>query len=102
MIEHEALTEDQQKFYGDNGYLLIRGLLSREEAQALRTETHDLLDRLAVRHEVEATWGSARTLTQERTQLLHCHSVEFHSAAFGRLILDERLTSVAAEFIGTP
>src|SRR5206468_9469208 len=56
----------------------------------------------AVRHEVEATWGSARTLTQERTQLLHCHSVEFHSAAFGRLILDERLTSVAAELIGTP
>jgi ectoine hydroxylase-related dioxygenase (phytanoyl-CoA dioxygenase family) len=60
------------------------------------------MERLSARHSIEATWGSARTVTKERTQLLHCHNVEFHSAAFGRLILDDRLTSVASLLMDTP
>jgi phytanoyl-CoA hydroxylase len=102
MTAQEPLSQDQQKFYSDNGYLLVKGVLSSEEARTLRTETHDLMDRLAARYNVEATWGSASTVTQERTQLLHCHNVEFHSAAFGRLIIDERLTSIASTIMGTP
>ncbi|GAC1442842.1 MAG: phytanoyl-CoA dioxygenase family protein [Chloroflexota bacterium] len=101
MTNQKSLTEGQRGFYADNGYLLVKGLFSRDEARVWRTETHHLMDRLRLRHEVEATWGSARTVTQERTQLLHCHNVEFHAAAFGRLIMDERLTSVAADCIGT-
>lgn len=99
---HSPLTEDQRTFYADNGYTLIKGLLSREEARTYCTDTHDLINRLTLRHEVEGSWGSAQTVTKERTQLLHCHSVEFHAASFGRLIMDERLTSVAASLIGTP
>jgi ectoine hydroxylase-related dioxygenase (phytanoyl-CoA dioxygenase family) len=38
----------------------------------------------------------------EKTVLLHCHDVQFHSAAFSRLIVDERLTSIAADLIGSP
>ncbi|GAC1643095.1 MAG: phytanoyl-CoA dioxygenase family protein [Chloroflexota bacterium] len=101
MTKHGLLAENQRHFYDTNGYLLIKGLLSNEEAHVLRMEIHDLMDRLAERHDVEATWGSARAVTRERTKLLHCHSVEFHSAAFGRLIMDDRLTSIAADLIGT-
>jgi ectoine hydroxylase-related dioxygenase (phytanoyl-CoA dioxygenase family) len=34
------------------------------------------------------------------TSILHCHDVQFQSAAFARLILDDRLTSVASDIIG--
>lgn len=98
------LTSEQCTFYKNNGYLLIEGLLSREEAQTLRQECHSLSERLAAHRNIDATWGSARqgVMTKEKTQLLHCHDVQFHSAAFSRLLVDERFTSVATELMETP
>jgi ectoine hydroxylase-related dioxygenase (phytanoyl-CoA dioxygenase family) len=53
--------------------------------------------------QVEATWGSARGMAGgTQTQLLHRHNVEFFSAAFHKLLLDPRLTDVAAGIIGSP
>lgn len=99
------LTPQERQFYEENGYLLVRGLLSREEALGYRTEAHALMDRLvAAQRDVEATWESARGLvaTAPRTQLLHRHNVEFFSAAFHMLLLDDRFTSRAADIIGSP
>jgi ectoine hydroxylase-related dioxygenase (phytanoyl-CoA dioxygenase family) len=94
------LSEEQRRFYDENGYLLVRGLLSREEATRLREHAHGLIERLSARRSVEATWGSAREVGGANTQLLHCHNVEFHDAAFTRLITDTRFTDVAAGIIG--
>lgn len=98
------LTQEQLNFYHENGYLLVEGLLAREEAAALRQEAHALIERLAARRNVEATWESARevVMTRERTQLFHCHDTQFYSAAFTRLLVDDRLTAVAASIIGSP
>lgn len=96
------LTQEQSKFYNDNGYLLVRGLFSRAEATALRAECHALAKRLAAQRDIDATWGSAKEVATQKTQLLHCHDVQFYSAAFSRLIVDERLTGVAADIIGNP
>lgn len=98
------LTQEERAFYDENGYLLVRGLLSREEAAALRAEAHDLLDRLSRHSDLEATWGSAREMTGAavQTRLLHRHNVEFFSAAFHRLLLDDRLTERASDIIGSP
>ena len=94
------LTEEQKQFYAENGYVLVRGLLSPDEAAAYRKETHDLAQRLSATRDIGAGWGSAKEVTDKPTQLLHCHDVQFQSAAFSRLLLDERLTSVAADIIG--
>ncbi|HYN87286.1 MAG TPA: phytanoyl-CoA dioxygenase family protein [Ardenticatenaceae bacterium] len=98
------LTNEQLAFYRENGYVLIEGMFSQAEARALRQEGHALIERLSAQRDVEATWGSARkaVMHPERTVLLHCHNVEFYSAAFTRLIVDERLTSAAADIIGSP
>lgn len=98
------LTSEQRTFYRENGYLLVEGLLGAEEAQALRQECHSLSERLAAHRNIDATWGSARqgVMAPAKTQLLHCHDVQFHSAAFSRLLVDERLTDVAAELMETP
>lgn len=98
-----ALTEEQENFYAANGYLLVRGLFSPEEAAAFRAEAHAIIDRVSQRASVEATWGSAREAAgKSDTQLLHCHNVEYHSAEFTRLIVDPRLTDIAAAVIGSP
>jgi phytanoyl-CoA hydroxylase len=98
------LSEAQKVFYRENGYNLIKGLISAEEAAALRDECHQLAARLN-RHQInDGTWSSARDIFSEakNSRLLYCHDVQFESAAFARLLVDERFTGVAAELIGSP
>ena len=95
------LTEEQKSFYAENGYVLVSGLLTPEEAADYRRETHELMARLSALRNIDATWGAAKDIAGgAMTQLLHCHDVQFQSAAFARLIVDERLTGVAASIIG--
>ncbi len=98
------LTREQIAFFYDNGYLLVDGLLTKPEAAVMRRECHDLSERLSKYQNVDATWGSARQAVAEavETKLLHCHNVQFFSAAFTRLIVDERLTGATADLIGSP
>ncbi len=98
------LTPKQLAFYHENGYLLVEGLLPREEAAMYRQELHALADRLRERQSIDATWGSAREAVAEAkdTMIYHCHDVQFYSAALTRLIVDPRLTDVAADIIGSP
>jgi ectoine hydroxylase-related dioxygenase (phytanoyl-CoA dioxygenase family) len=99
----EVRREERQAFYAENGFLFVPGLLSRAEAGELRREGHAIISRLAQHHRVEATWGSARAVAgAAETELQHCHNVEYHSALFTRLIVDHRLTAIAAELIGGP
>jgi ectoine hydroxylase-related dioxygenase (phytanoyl-CoA dioxygenase family) len=96
------LTHEQQAFYEENGYLLVKGLLSRDEAAMYRRECHELAERLSAQRNIDATWGSARAQGAAHTSVLHCHDVQFQSGAFSRLISDERLTEIAAALIGGP
>jgi phytanoyl-CoA hydroxylase len=95
------LTNEQKKFYEENGYVVVQGLLTPEEAANYRQEAHDLAERLSAVRSINATWGSANEVAPgKETKLLHCHDVQFQSAAFARLLVDERLTSAAADIIG--
>jgi len=98
------LTQEQKAFYDENGYILVKGLLSPEQAAEYRRESHLLAARLMERRSIDATWGSARAAVSgaKDTVIHHCHDVQFQSAAFSRLIVDERLTGVAADIIGSP
>ncbi|HVU13466.1 MAG TPA: phytanoyl-CoA dioxygenase family protein [Phototrophicaceae bacterium] len=95
------LSRDQIDFYQENGYILLEGLFTPKEAAAYRQRGHDLIDGLAARKSVEATWDSARELVKE-VKLLHCHDVQFYDAAFNKLLFDPRLVDSAAELMGTP
>lgn len=95
------LTVEQIAFYRENGYVLARGLLTAAEAADYRRECHELAGRLSRLRNLDATWGSARGVAGAgQTQVLHCHDVQFHSAAFSRLLVDDRLTGAAADIIG--
>ena len=40
------LTDEQLAFYRENGYIVVPGLITPEEAAAYRQETHALMARL--------------------------------------------------------
>lgn len=96
------LTDSQVEFYRDNGYLLVPGVLTKREAAAYRIESHELFARLAGQGAEDRTWGSARELAGGReTTIQGRHDVQFLSAAFTRLLLDDRLTGPVARLMGT-
>ncbi|WP_329486614.1 phytanoyl-CoA dioxygenase family protein [Kitasatospora sp. NBC_01246] len=87
--------------YAENGYVLVKGLLDRAEAAELRRGAHRLLAALDTGE--DPTWGAAAVLAGGRpTRIQHLHDAQFHSAAFSRLLVDERFTSVAAAVLGGP
>jgi phytanoyl-CoA hydroxylase len=97
----KGLTAEQKKFYDDNGYVLVKGVISKEEAAACRAELHDLAERLQKIKSIDATWATVRSNEPaKKTVLLHCHDVQFQSGRFARLIVDERITSLAQSIIG--
>src|SRR5690242_17284833 len=98
------LTQEQIDFYHKNGYLLVKGVFSRQEAAQYRQEGHDLIERLAQKANLDATWGSAREAVAEakQTQIFHCHNVQFYSSLFARLIVNDRFTEAASDLIGSP
>lgn len=98
------LTPDQLSFYRDNGYVLVKGLLTSEEAALYRKECHDLAARLQKVRKIDATWGSARQAVAGAadTQVLHCHDVQFYSAAFSKLLVHDGMTGGASDIIGSP
>jgi ectoine hydroxylase-related dioxygenase (phytanoyl-CoA dioxygenase family) len=98
MIDRQYIDQ-----YRELGYALVPGLISRDEAAALRVHMHDLADRLSKNQDIDATWGSARAAVMEaaKTKILHCHNAQFYSGLITRLICDPRLTDYAAEMIGS-
>ncbi|MBC7529229.1 MAG: phytanoyl-CoA dioxygenase family protein [Chthonomonadaceae bacterium] len=100
-----TLTDEQLAFYAENGYLVVKGLLNKEEAAHYRAETHALADRLmAKKTEMNAAWKSGQEAVKgsQGTVIYHCHDVQFQSAEYGKLLMDSRLTDVAADLIGSP
>lgn len=92
---------DYASRYADQGYVLIKGLLSRKKAGFYREETHRLLASLGERG--DPTWGSAASVAGgAETSLQDLHDAQFYSAAYSRLLLDPRFTAVAAAVLGTP
>lgn len=89
-----GLTSEEKAFYDENGYLLIRGFLTSQEAADLRAEVHAIAARQGP---TNATWAS---VSDQGTKLEHSHDVQFRSAAFSRLLVDPRLTGVFTSLIG--
>jgi ectoine hydroxylase-related dioxygenase (phytanoyl-CoA dioxygenase family) len=102
-VKAYGLTPEEKAFYEENGYVLVKGVFSREEADLFCREAHDLSRRLAAAADAGSRlpgWGSAAKVTSKPRELLHCHNVQFHSAVFSRLIVDPRFTDRAADIIG--
>ena len=98
-----GLSEDESGFYRENGYVLAKGVFSREEAAGFRDEAHGLARRLAeagVGDLRNQGWGAGAKVTDLPRELLHCHNVQYHSGRLSRLLCDPRLSDRAADIVG--
>ena len=90
-----GLTPEQKAFYAEHGYVHLKGLLTLDEAADFRARIHALAQRQG---ETDATWESVKG----DTQIHHSHDIHFRDAAFTRLLVDERITAIASDAIGSP
>ncbi|MBP2380280.1 phytanoyl-CoA dioxygenase family protein [Brachybacterium sacelli] len=87
--------------YDQQGYVLVKGLLSKEEAAEYRGRSHELIASLD--RGDDPTWDAAADVAMgQATSLQHLHDAQFYDAAFTRLLTDPRFTSVAAAVLRTP
>lgn len=87
--------------YDEQGYVLVKGLLSKEEATEYRARSHELIARLD--RGDDPTWDAASDVAMGRqTSLQHLHDAQFYDAAYTRLLTDPRFTDVAAAVLRTP
>ncbi|MGJ6980451.1 phytanoyl-CoA dioxygenase family protein [Aestuariimicrobium soli] len=97
----DEVLADYARQYAEQGFVRVKGLLSKDEAAAYRAETHRLL--AALNRNDDPTWGSAAEVAGGvKTSLQHLHDAQFYSAAFSRLLVDPRFTEVASAVLGTP
>ncbi|CAM3212299.1 Phytanoyl-CoA dioxygenase family protein [Sphingomonas antarctica] len=87
------MTPEQREFYDENGYVLVPGMFSPEEAADYRARIHAIADKQG---ETDATWASV----SGDTKIQHSHDIQFKDAAFTRLLTDQRLTDMAQDIIG--
>lgn len=93
--------DDFATHYNEQGYVLVKGLFSKEEAAEYRQRSHDLIE--ARNKDDDPTWGAAADVAMgQKTSLRHIHDAQFYEAAYTRLLVDPRFTDVAAAVLGTP
>eukprot|EP01051_Picozoa_sp_SAG22_P007887 SAG22_NODE_573_length_8999_cov_9.592921_2_plen_269_part_00 len=104
-----GLTPEQREFYEANGYVLVPGVYSAEETAALAAAADQVSGRVAAERgeEFGSGWGGRwrdelddTAVVEENTALLSIHDLQFHSAAFTRLLTDRRLTEPSADIVG--
>jgi ectoine hydroxylase-related dioxygenase (phytanoyl-CoA dioxygenase family) len=84
-----------------DGFVLVKGLLTKSEAADYRALSHELLERL--NRSDDPTWKSASDVAMgQATSLKHLHDAQFYDAAYARLLVDPRFTQVAGAVLGTP
>ncbi len=96
------LSADQLSFFRDQGYLLVEGVFDASAVSAMAEEADAVLDRAArADRDLDATWQGGHLKTRSRRlSVLSVHDLQFHSALFTRMLVDDALTSVLAQLIG--
>jgi phytanoyl-CoA hydroxylase len=101
-----TLSPQQKQCYAENGYLLLKGVFTPREVNTMREEIEAMGARLPkTTKPAENGWGGqGREQMKEeggqQTAMLSIHDLQFHSALFARLLLDDRVTGPVADLIG--
>jgi ectoine hydroxylase-related dioxygenase (phytanoyl-CoA dioxygenase family) len=97
-----VLTSAQVAAYGEQGYLLVSGLLGDGELDELERDLDDVFARRQGNAApLDATWkGDWKSASAPQTELLHTHDVQAYSAAWARVLVHPRLTAAFADLLG--
>lgn len=97
------LTPEQIACYQNQGYVLVENPFTSDEIETWQAEVDQMIQRAeAAQRDLNATWSGSYLSENERKELsvTSIHNVQYHSAAFARLLVDDRLSSIVADLIG--
>ncbi|TVY05420.1 phytanoyl-CoA dioxygenase family protein [Paenibacillus cremeus] len=97
------ISEDQVKFYQEQGYLLVKGVFNSEEVETLRGSVDTFLQRAAAsKYDRSHAWQGDYLPPEELKKLVlkGFHDVQYHDAAFMRMITQPNLVHIFTKLIG--
>lgn len=90
-------------FYAEHGFYHARGVLGRPEVGVLERDFDRIVDQLVRSGEViNARWENANTTALDGggTEVIHTHQVQKYSAAWARLLHNDRVLDVCESLLG--
>ena len=102
VLEHEpkVLTQDQRRFYFDNGYLLLEKLVSGERLERLLQATDQIVERSRERLESDAAYDLEPGHTADNPRLRRLTSPVDHHPAYWEYGSDSIIVDVVADLVG--
>ncbi len=95
------LTPQQLEQYRRDGYILISGIFTTPELDEMERETDGIIERrLKQQGHMDSTWTGDWKMNMPKTELLHSHDVQAHSAAWSRVLVHDHFTEALADIIG--
>jgi ectoine hydroxylase-related dioxygenase (phytanoyl-CoA dioxygenase family) len=91
------------EFYNENGYLLVKGVFTREETEQMRSAVDRIIQRAAAsKYDHNSAWQGEYLPQEELRKLVlkGFHDVHYHDAAFLRALAHPNMTGVLSKLIG--
>ncbi|XP_049877604.1 phytanoyl-CoA dioxygenase, peroxisomal-like [Pectinophora gossypiella] len=97
------LTAEQKKFYNDNGYIVVKNVISEKELSRL-SEEYDKLFARKNQEKMESSWvGSDEN--DRKSDSTHTvkgiHNLQYHHAVFGKVLYNDALLDAVQDVMGT-
>ncbi|KAG6453236.1 probable alpha-ketoglutarate-dependent hypophosphite dioxygenase [Manduca sexta] len=97
------LTEEQKQFYQDNGYIVVKNVLTEQELAEI-TEQYDKLFRRKNQEKMESSWvGSDENDRKNDGEMTvkGIHNLQYHHAVFSKFLFNENLLDALEDVMGT-
>jgi ectoine hydroxylase-related dioxygenase (phytanoyl-CoA dioxygenase family) len=94
---------DYKKTFDDDGYCIVKEALTGEEIALMRKEADAVVQRVKnAKEDHSFLWGGEWLDDKKRAKLdiNGVHDTQFHSAAFARLLMNERVLDVVESILG--
>jgi phytanoyl-CoA hydroxylase len=97
------MSEEQARFYREQGYVLLKNVFSTDELEAMRAAADAVIQRAKdAKENPTFLWGGRWLSDEERDKLdiNGVHDTQFHDAAFSRALTNQKLLDGIEALIG--
>ncbi|XP_004924081.2 phytanoyl-CoA dioxygenase, peroxisomal [Bombyx mori] len=97
------LTEEQKKFYEENGYIVLKNVLSEEDLCSITIEYNNLFNRKN-QEKMESSWVGSDHNDRKHDKnftVKGIHNLQFHHAVFSKFIFNDNLLDALEDVMNT-
>ena len=95
-----SLTDEQRRFYFDNGYLLVKSAVPENWLNRLRDTTNEMIDRSREITISDSIWDIEKNHSPEEPRLRRLTSPNDHHDAYWEYASSSLITDIVADLVG--